>query len=61
MNMTPNLVNEIALDGNFFGQTSDPEQTYSFTQTHARDFPYWSCARSLRLKREIHEALMQLL
>jgi ATP/maltotriose-dependent transcriptional regulator MalT len=27
-----NLITEIAFDGNFFGQTSDPEQTYSFTR-----------------------------
>ena len=52
----PNLVNEIALDGNFFGQTSDPEQTYSFTQL-MREIFQLELRKEPELKREIHERL----
>ena len=52
----PNLINEIALEGNFFGQTSDPEQTYSFTRL-MREIFMLELGKEPEVKREIHERL----
>ena len=52
----PNLINEIALEGNFFGQTSDPEQTYSFTRL-MREIFMLELGKEPEVKREIHKRL----
>jgi ATP/maltotriose-dependent transcriptional regulator MalT len=51
-----NLINEIALEGNFFGQTSDPEQTYSFTRL-MREIFILELSKEPEIKREIHKRL----
>jgi ATP/maltotriose-dependent transcriptional regulator MalT len=51
-----NLINEIALEGNFFGQTSDPEQTYSFTRL-MREVFMLELGKEPETKREIHRRL----
>jgi ATP/maltotriose-dependent transcriptional regulator MalT len=50
------LINEIALDGNFFGQTSDPEQTYSFTSL-MREIFQLELRKFSEIKAEIHGRL----
>ena len=47
------VINEIALEDNFFGQTSDPEQTYSFTQL-MREIFQLELRKEPVLKQEIH-------
>jgi LuxR family maltose regulon positive regulatory protein len=49
-------INEIALDGNFFGQTSDPEQTYSFTSL-MREIFQLELRKSSEIKADIHGRL----
>jgi len=51
-----NLINEIALEGNFFGQTSDPEQTYSFTRL-MREIFLLELSKEPDMKKEIHARL----
>ena len=50
------LINELAFEGNFFGQTSDPEQTYSFTQLMREIFSI-ELRKAPDLKKEIHKNL----
>jgi ATP/maltotriose-dependent transcriptional regulator MalT len=52
----PDMINEIALEGNFFGQTSDPEQSYSFTQL-MREIFQLELRKEPVLKQEIHSNL----
>jgi ATP/maltotriose-dependent transcriptional regulator MalT len=51
-----NLINEIALEGNFFGQTSDPERTYSFTRL-MREIFLLELSKEPDLRKEIHARL----
>ena len=51
-----NLINEIALEGNFIGQTSDPEQTYSFTRL-MREIFMLELSQEPDIKKEIHKKL----
>jgi ATP/maltotriose-dependent transcriptional regulator MalT len=53
-----NLINEIALEGNFFVQTSDPEQTYSFTRL-MREIFLLELNKEPGTKREIHIRLCE--
>jgi ATP/maltotriose-dependent transcriptional regulator MalT len=50
------VINELALEGNFFGQTSDPEQSYSFTQL-MREIFQLELRKEPVLKQEIHVRL----
>jgi DNA-binding CsgD family transcriptional regulator len=50
------VINELALEGNFFGQTSDPEQSYSFTQL-MREIFQLELRKEPVLKQEIHSNL----
>lgn len=52
----PDMINEISLEGNFFGQTSDPEQSYSFTQL-MREIFQLELRKEPALKQEIHSNL----
>ncbi len=52
------LINEIALDGNFFGQTSDPEQTYSFTSLMREIFQI-ELRKTPEVKAAIHARLCE--
>ncbi len=52
------LINEIALDGNFFGQTSDPEQTYSFTSL-MREIFHLELRKTPTIKVDIHNRLCE--
>ncbi|CAB4529964.1 unannotated protein [freshwater metagenome] len=47
------VINEIALEGNFFGHTSDPEQTYAFTLL-MREIFQLELRKEPLLKQEIH-------
>jgi LuxR family transcriptional regulator, maltose regulon positive regulatory protein len=53
-----NLINEIALEGNFFAQTSDPEQTYSFTRL-MREIFLLELGKEPDVQREIHIRLCE--
>lgn len=52
------LINEIAFEGIFFSQTSNPEKTYSFTQL-MREIFLLELRKETKVKEELHRKLYQ--